>query len=126
MWLDIEGREQIRVGRAGGYYVRYGNAGNVDVEDVLLWLDASLKELIHNLWSTAGFPGNFLNCVLISRWPAWCSLLRFQVRRGRRDRQSVRGLFASVTGGFVGLPDSVASVQDSEDDRYHRSSHSKP
>ena len=36
LWVDIVGRDQIRIGREQVYHIRYGNSGVVDAYDVLL------------------------------------------------------------------------------------------
>ena len=38
LWVDIVGRDQIRPGQQGTYYITYGNYGFVDAQDVVLWL----------------------------------------------------------------------------------------
>jgi uncharacterized repeat protein (TIGR01451 family) len=38
LWVDIVGRDQIRPGQQGTYYITYGNSGFVDAQDVVLWL----------------------------------------------------------------------------------------
>ncbi|MEW6620220.1 MAG: right-handed parallel beta-helix repeat-containing protein [bacterium] len=38
LWVEIVGREQIQVGREQTYWIRYGNAGNLDAHSVLLLL----------------------------------------------------------------------------------------
>jgi len=39
IWVDIIGRETIRIGRDQTYYVVYGNRGNIDTGDVPLWVE---------------------------------------------------------------------------------------
>jgi hypothetical protein len=36
LWIEIIGREDVRVGREQGYWIQVGNSGNIDVEDVFV------------------------------------------------------------------------------------------
>lgn len=40
VWVEIVGRETIRAGRNQTYILRCGNPSDVDINDVLLWIDA--------------------------------------------------------------------------------------
>lgn len=41
LWLEVVGREQIRIGRTQTYWIRYGNLGNIDVKDVCIYINTS-------------------------------------------------------------------------------------
>lgn len=41
LWVDIVGREQIRLGREQTYWIRYGNTGNVSVEFAIVNIELS-------------------------------------------------------------------------------------
>jgi parallel beta-helix repeat protein len=38
LWVDIVGRDRIRVGREQEYLILYGNSGNIDAKGVPLWI----------------------------------------------------------------------------------------
>ena len=38
LWVDIVGRDAIRLGRAGRYNIQFGNIGNVDLQLAQIWL----------------------------------------------------------------------------------------
>ncbi len=40
IWVDIIGRDRVRIGRAQTFYVSYGNRGNIDAAGVPLWIQA--------------------------------------------------------------------------------------
>ena len=39
LWLEIMGRNQIRIGRWSMYNIAYGNAGTIDINNPLLWIN---------------------------------------------------------------------------------------
>ncbi|MBU0456488.1 MAG: right-handed parallel beta-helix repeat-containing protein, partial [Gammaproteobacteria bacterium] len=39
LWVEIVGREQIRVGQEQSYWIQVGNSGNIDAEDMCIHID---------------------------------------------------------------------------------------
>jgi len=46
LWMEIVGREQMRLGREQTYVLRYGNLGTIDAKDVVIYISTSTLELI--------------------------------------------------------------------------------
>ena len=81
LWVDIVGRNQIRVGREQTYWIRYGNSGNSDAFDIFLFvyipanvdynIDMPSLQLVEGIESWASIlPGAQSNSEVII--PLWC------------------------------------------------------
>lgn len=81
LWVDIIGRDQIRVGRKSQIWVAYGNDGNIGAVDVMLFVSISdgavsiveLDTLTDGRWRNA--QGSF-QYDSFTIWGIWCPMLR--------------------------------------------------
>jgi len=47
IWVEIVGRDQIRVGRYSSVLIRYGNSGGNNIYDQIIWVSFPNSTIVH-------------------------------------------------------------------------------